>query len=217
MKYWPAFSTSALVQLGSVHGVLHTLVNTRYKLSAFDLFLSTDMYTLGGNTFGAPCVFPFKLNGKWYAECIARSDDADSLWCATSSDFDKDQRFGYCPLKGNLFRKISRKAFSKIFILSHGQNLLRMWQWYWTASSVLASLVERCDMTWSACSAYSLLLQLRSGLTLPPNTGRCGEYCEGADWDWWKKEEKPEAWMRRKLGQMKGRKKCKGWGMWDMG
>ncbi|XP_030908399.2 macrophage mannose receptor 1 [Melopsittacus undulatus] len=58
-----------------------------------------DIYTLGGNAFGAPCVFPFKLHGKWYTECIPRSDDAGSLWCATSPDFDKDHLFGNCPLK----------------------------------------------------------------------------------------------------------------------
>ncbi|XP_010397550.3 macrophage mannose receptor 1-like [Corvus cornix cornix] len=58
-----------------------------------------DIYTLGGNAFGAPCVFPFKHQGKWYAECIPRRNDADSLWCATSSDFDKDQLFGNCPLE----------------------------------------------------------------------------------------------------------------------
>lgn len=92
------------------------------------MFLSIDIYTLGGNAFGAPCVFPFKLNGKWYAECIPRSDDAGSLWCATSSDFDKDQFFGNCPLKGNLFIKISGKALRKSFIHSHGQNLLGMWK-----------------------------------------------------------------------------------------
>jgi len=92
------------------------------------VFLSVDTYTLGGNAFGAPCVFPFKRNGKWYAECIPLSDDAGSLWCATSSDFDKDQLFGNCPLKGNLFIKISRKALSKSFIHSHGQNLLGMWK-----------------------------------------------------------------------------------------
>uniref|UniRef100_A0A8C3H207 Macrophage mannose receptor 1 n=1 Tax=Corvus moneduloides TaxID=1196302 RepID=A0A8C3H207_CORMO len=72
-----------------------------------------DIYTLGGNAFGAPCVFPFKHQGKWYAECIPRRNDADSLWCATSSDFDKDQLFGNCPLKGNLFIKISGRLLSK--------------------------------------------------------------------------------------------------------
>ncbi|KAK4828116.1 hypothetical protein QYF61_023914 [Mycteria americana] len=75
-----------------IHGTTESMCSQRYE----------DIYTLGGNAFGAPCVFPFKLNGKWYAECIPRSDDAGSLWCATSSDFDKDQFFGNCPLKDTI-------------------------------------------------------------------------------------------------------------------
>uniref|UniRef100_A0A8C5T7L3 MRC1 protein n=1 Tax=Malurus cyaneus samueli TaxID=2593467 RepID=A0A8C5T7L3_9PASS len=58
-----------------------------------------DIYTLGGNAFGAPCVFPFKHQGKWHAECIPRRDDPGIFWCATSTDFDKDHLFGNCPLK----------------------------------------------------------------------------------------------------------------------
>ncbi|NXL50685.1 MRC1 protein, partial [Podilymbus podiceps] len=75
-----------------IHGTADSVCSQRYE----------DIYTLGGNAFGAPCVFPFKLNGKWYAKCIPRGDDAGSLWCATSSDFDKDQLFGNCPLKGTI-------------------------------------------------------------------------------------------------------------------
>ncbi|NXT10999.1 MRC1 protein, partial [Prunella fulvescens] len=72
-----------------IHGSVDSVCSQRYE----------DIYTLGGNAFGAPCVFPFKHQGKWFAECIPRRDDADSLWCATSSDFDKDQLFGNCPQK----------------------------------------------------------------------------------------------------------------------
>ncbi|XP_061852165.1 macrophage mannose receptor 1-like isoform X2 [Colius striatus] len=72
-----------------IHGTADNVCSQRYE----------DIYTLRGNAFGAPCVFPFKSNGKWYAECIPRSGSAGSLWCATTSDFDKDQFFGYCPLK----------------------------------------------------------------------------------------------------------------------
>ncbi|NXC59127.1 MRC1 protein, partial [Aleadryas rufinucha] len=72
-----------------IHGSADSMCSQRYE----------DIYTLGGNAFGAACVFPFKHQGKWYAECIPRRDDADSLWCATSSDFDKDGLFGNCPLK----------------------------------------------------------------------------------------------------------------------
>ncbi|NXC92725.1 MRC1 protein, partial [Certhia familiaris] len=72
-----------------IHGSADSVCSQRYE----------DIYTLGGNAFGAPCVFPFKHQGKWYAECIPQKDDADSLWCATTSDFDKDQLFGNCPLR----------------------------------------------------------------------------------------------------------------------
>ncbi|CAM4520728.1 unnamed protein product [Lepidochelys olivacea] len=60
-----------------------------------------DLFTLLGNANGAPCVFPFKLSGKWYAECTdaARSDGL--LWCGTTADFDTDQLCGFCPLKYN--------------------------------------------------------------------------------------------------------------------
>ncbi|CAM4522330.1 unnamed protein product [Caretta caretta] len=60
-----------------------------------------DLFTWLGNANGAPCVFPFKLSGKWYAECTdaARSDGL--LWCGTTADFDTDQLYGFCPLKYN--------------------------------------------------------------------------------------------------------------------
>ncbi|NXL83123.1 MRC1 protein, partial [Alectura lathami] len=79
-----------------IHGTTDSVCSRPYE----------DMYTLGGNTFGAPCVFPFKFKGRWYAECIPRTDDASSLWCATSSDFDKDQRFGNCPSKDTLHKDL---------------------------------------------------------------------------------------------------------------
>ncbi|XP_009079447.1 PREDICTED: macrophage mannose receptor 1-like [Acanthisitta chloris] len=72
-----------------IHGTTDSVCLQRYE----------DIYTLGGNAFGAPCMFPFKFKGKWYADCIPRSHDSGSLWCATTSDFDKDQMFGNCPLK----------------------------------------------------------------------------------------------------------------------
>uniref|UniRef100_A0A452GX85 Mannose receptor C-type 1 n=1 Tax=Gopherus agassizii TaxID=38772 RepID=A0A452GX85_9SAUR len=62
-----------------------------------------DLFTLLGNANGAPCVFPFKLSGKWYAECTdaARSDDL--LWCGTTADFDTDELYGFCPLKSKFW------------------------------------------------------------------------------------------------------------------
>uniref|UniRef100_A0A803Y4X6 Macrophage mannose receptor 1 n=1 Tax=Meleagris gallopavo TaxID=9103 RepID=A0A803Y4X6_MELGA len=77
-----------------IHGTAGSICSRPYE----------DMYTLGGNNFGAPCVFPFKFNGKWFADCIRRTE-ASSLWCATTSDFDRDQRFGNCPSKDTLYKE----------------------------------------------------------------------------------------------------------------
>nr|XP_006119616.1 macrophage mannose receptor 1 [Pelodiscus sinensis] len=60
-----------------------------------------DLFTLLGNANGAPCVFPFKLSGKWYAECTDAARSDGWLWCATTADFDTDQLYGFCPLKSN--------------------------------------------------------------------------------------------------------------------
>ncbi|NWU97744.1 MRC1 protein, partial [Upupa epops] len=75
-----------------IHGTSDSICSQHYE----------DIYTLGGNAFGAPCVFPFKFRGKWYAKCLPRSGDARSLWCAASSDFDKDRVFGNCPQKDTI-------------------------------------------------------------------------------------------------------------------
>ncbi|KAF7246012.1 Macrophage mannose receptor 1 [Varanus komodoensis] len=57
-----------------------------------------DMFTLKGNSEGAPCVFPFQYDGNWYAECttVGRSDNW--RWCATTRNYDTDKKYGFCPL-----------------------------------------------------------------------------------------------------------------------
>ncbi|XP_044862469.1 macrophage mannose receptor 1-like [Mauremys mutica] len=59
-----------------------------------------DIFTLLGNANGAPCVFPFKFNSKWYSECTDAGRTDGWLWCGTTADFDADQLYGFCPLKG---------------------------------------------------------------------------------------------------------------------
>ncbi|XP_028934045.1 macrophage mannose receptor 1 [Ornithorhynchus anatinus] len=60
---------------------------------------SEDMFTLLGNANGDPCTFPFKFENKWFADCTAAGRSDGWLWCGTTTDFDTDKRYGFCPLK----------------------------------------------------------------------------------------------------------------------
>ncbi|KGL81862.1 Secretory phospholipase A2 receptor, partial [Tinamus guttatus] len=54
-----------------------------------------ETYTLLGNSFGFPCLFPFKYNNKWYYECTRDGKEFD--WCATTSHYEQDEKWGFCP------------------------------------------------------------------------------------------------------------------------
>uniref|UniRef100_A0A8C0J8H0 Insulin like growth factor 2 receptor n=1 Tax=Chelonoidis abingdonii TaxID=106734 RepID=A0A8C0J8H0_CHEAB len=43
---------------------------------------------------GELCVFPFKYKGKRYEDCIV--DEEKRRWCATTNDYDKDGKWGFC-------------------------------------------------------------------------------------------------------------------------
>ncbi|XP_073344522.1 macrophage mannose receptor 1 [Pagrus major] len=58
-----------------------------------------EIFTIGGNGFGAPCQFPFRFTEKWYAECTKEGRSDGLLWCATERDYDKDRKWGFCPNK----------------------------------------------------------------------------------------------------------------------
>uniref|UniRef100_A0A8C8RHJ4 Macrophage mannose receptor 1 n=1 Tax=Pelusios castaneus TaxID=367368 RepID=A0A8C8RHJ4_9SAUR len=58
-----------------------------------------DIFTLLGNANGAPCVVPFKYESKWYADCTDAGRSDGWLWCGTTTDYDADKLYGFCPLK----------------------------------------------------------------------------------------------------------------------
>ncbi|KAL2087574.1 hypothetical protein ACEWY4_016402 [Coilia grayii] len=56
-----------------------------------------EIHTLLGNAHGMPCALPFKYNYKWYSECTSEGREDQRLWCATTSRYDQDEKWGFCP------------------------------------------------------------------------------------------------------------------------
>ncbi|XP_062869501.1 secretory phospholipase A2 receptor [Trichomycterus rosablanca] len=56
-----------------------------------------EIHTLLGNAQGMPCTFPFQYNSKWYWDCTSEGREDQHLWCATSSRYDQDEKWGFCP------------------------------------------------------------------------------------------------------------------------
>ncbi len=85
--------------------------------------------TYGGTGNGRPCQFPFIYNNKSYYECI--SQDRDSLWCSTTTNYDLSKEWGYCPSKMKRTCKIITFACKKNFFVFKSKA------------------VKDCDVYWS--------------------------------------------------------------------
>ncbi|XP_077192258.1 matrix metalloproteinase-9 isoform X2 [Paroedura picta] len=57
------------------------------------------LYTYDGNGEGAKCVFPFIFEGKSYEGCTTEGRTDGYRWCATTDNFDRDQKYGFCPTR----------------------------------------------------------------------------------------------------------------------
>jgi len=70
------------------------------------------MSSIGGNSFGKPCHFPFKFHGKWYAECTVDGRTDGHLWCSTEKDYNNGEQWGFCPTKSKTSQLYSLKKHS---------------------------------------------------------------------------------------------------------
>uniref|UniRef100_A0A3B4WHD2 Matrix metalloproteinase-9 n=1 Tax=Seriola lalandi dorsalis TaxID=1841481 RepID=A0A3B4WHD2_SERLL len=50
-----------------------------------------------GNADGAMCHFPFTFEGKSYTTCTTEGRTDDLPWCATTADYGRDKKYGFCP------------------------------------------------------------------------------------------------------------------------
>uniref|UniRef100_A0A671WE13 Mannose receptor C-type 2 n=1 Tax=Sparus aurata TaxID=8175 RepID=A0A671WE13_SPAAU len=68
--------------------------------SDFEVCLySTEIYTIQGNSHGRPCYLPFLYDGQWFHSCTSIGREDGHLWCSTTYDYGKDERWGFCPVK----------------------------------------------------------------------------------------------------------------------
>ncbi|KAK2110919.1 C-type mannose receptor 2 [Saguinus oedipus] len=69
-----------------------------------------EVYTIQGNSHGKPCTIPFKYDNQWFHGCTSTGREDGHLWCATTQDYGKDERWGFCPIKRGSWREAAAEG-----------------------------------------------------------------------------------------------------------